>query len=88
MECFFSSDSDKWALKLFNLYFFFNISFNLLLNKKYGFPFLSFKIEISVKQRLCLKPVPNDLTNASFAENLFDKYSILFLLFLKMSNSF
>ena len=44
-----------------------------LLLKKYGLPRLSFKISISLKFRLFLKPVPIDLARASFAANLLAK---------------
>ena len=38
------------------------------------------KIEISVKHKLCLKPLPSDLTKASLAQNLLAKNEILFFL--------
>ena len=84
MEYFFSSDNDKCALNLISLCLFLNISLIFWLNKKYGFPLLSFKIEISLKHNLFLKPLPKALTNASLAENLLDKYEILLFFFLKL----
>ena len=42
--------------------------------KKEGFPNLSLIIDISLKLSPSLKPVPNDLTKASFAANLLAKY--------------
>ena len=55
--------------------------------KKDGFPNLSLIIDMSFKLSPYIKPVPNDLTKASFAENLLAKYEVLFFIFfdIKMS---
>ena len=52
--------------------------------EKDGFPNLSLIIDISFKLIPFLKPVPNDLTKASFAANLLAKYEVLFFIFFKL----
>jgi len=55
--------------------------------KKDGFPNLSLIIDMSFKLSPSLKPVPNDLTKASFAANLLAKNEVLFLIFFEIKIS-
>ena len=55
--------------------------------KKDGFPNLSLIIDMSFKLSPYLKPVPNDLTKASFAANLLAKYEVLFFIFFEIKIS-
>ena len=55
--------------------------------KKDGFPNLSLIIDMSFKFSPSLKPVPSDLTKASFAANLLAKYEVLFFIFFEIKIS-
>ena len=45
--------------------------------EKKGLPFLSFKISMSLKFKLSLKPLPRDLAKDSLAANLLEKKLVL-----------
>ena len=49
-----------------------------------GFPCLLLVIEISLKLRISLKPVPSALENASLAANLLEKKAVLFFVFFDL----
>ena len=77
-----SSASDKKILNFLILNFCLINNLIFLLIKISGLPNKLFFIEISLKFIPFLKPIPNDLTKASFAANLLaKKLTLLFIFF-------